>query len=102
MRGLIGAWAVGMGIIIWRQVHVSHHLPVPGTLLGVTGLFATLGVLGDVFPASESVIVMAAWGLDVAGFLNVLPKGLGGQIEQAQQAQNPLGGGQQPAAATGG
>ena len=91
-----------MGIIIWRQVHVSHHLPVPGTLLGVTGLFAALGIVADVFPASEQVIVMAAWGLDVAGFLNVLPKGLGGQIQQAQQAQNPLGGGQQPAPATGG
>ena len=85
--GLVAAWAAGEAISIWRQVHVSHHLPVPGELLGITGLFAALGVVSEVAPRAAGLITLTAWGLVLAGVLNVLPKGLGGQIQQTEQAQ---------------
>lgn len=95
-KSLVAAWLFGEAIVIWRLVHRDHHMPVPGELWGITGLFALLGGAAEIFPQAGTVIVMAAWGLDVAGFLNVLPRGLGGQISQAQKEQggggatNPL------------
>lgn len=84
MDGLTAAWLAGTGIVAWREVHSSGgHLPVPGALIGVTGLFAVLALLADVSPRSRPVITLAAWGLDVAGFLHVLPAGLFGQIQTA-------------------
>jgi len=94
-KSLVAAWLFGEAIVIWRLVHRDHHMPVPGELWGITGLFALLGGAAEIFPQAGQVIVMAAWGLDMAGFLNVLPKGLGGQINQTEKAQggatNPLG-----------
>lgn len=81
MNGLAGAWALGVGIVVWREVHASQHLPVPGALLGVTLLFGGLGVLASLSEQARPVIVLAAWGLDLAGLLNVLPGGLFGQIQ---------------------
>lgn len=83
-KGLAAAWIVGEALIVWRVVHSQHHIPVPGVLLGVSALFAGLAVAADVFPSAQQVIVLSAWGLDVAGFLNLWPKGLGGQVQQAQ------------------
>lgn len=87
MRGFTAAWLLGLGIVTWRQVHASHRPPVPGTLAGVTGLFAALATLGDVFPASQRTITLLAFGLDIAGLLNVLPAGLMGQITTAGNSQ---------------
>lgn len=82
-KGLAAAWLVGEALIIWRLVHNDHRLPVPGQLLGVSALFAGLAIAADVFPRAQQVIVLSAWGLDVAAFLNLWPKGLGGQIQHA-------------------
>lgn len=82
--GLAAAWLAGMGLVTWRMVHRDHRPPVPGALLGVTGLFAALALTADVFPATTPLVTVAAWGLDVAAFLNVVPEGLGGQIKQAE------------------
>lgn len=90
-RGLAAAWLVGEALIIWRIVHREHHLPAPGLLLGVSALFAGLAVAADVFPRAGQVIVLGAWGLDVAAFLNLWPQGLGGQVQQAEQ-QGQVGG----------
>jgi hypothetical protein len=81
--GLAGAWAVAMGISAWRQVKQSTHLPVPADLLAVTGLFAALALLSDISPAARPAIILAAWGLDVAGLLRVLPAGLMTEGNQA-------------------
>jgi hypothetical protein len=62
-------------------------MPVPAALLGVTGLFAALSLIGDISPAARPVVTLTAWGLDVAGFLNVLPAGLFGQVQAAQAAE---------------
>jgi len=89
MRGFLAAWVVGEGIYIWRAVHKSHHLPVPGILVGITGLFAAMAAAAEIFPGAEQVITLTAWGLDLAGFLNVLPAGLGGQIAKTEAEQPP-------------
>jgi hypothetical protein len=89
--GLLAAWLTAEAIIIWRLVHRDHQMPVPGELVAVTGLFAGLAVVADVFPASAPLITVGAWGLDVAGFLNLWPKGLGGQIQTAAATGTPGG-----------
>lgn len=82
-RGLAAAWLVGEALIIWRIVHREHHLPAPGVLLGVSALFAGLAVAADVFPQAEQVIVLSAFGLDIAALFNLWPAGLGGQVTRA-------------------
>lgn len=84
--GLVAAWAAGMAIVIWRQVHVHHHLPVPGTLVAISGLFAAGALVSDIWPATTPVITITFAGLDVAAFMNALPKGLSGQITTAEQS----------------
>lgn len=83
-RGLAAAWLLGEAIVIWRIVHREHHLPAPGLLLGISALFAGMAVAADVFPRAEQVIVLSAWGLDVAAILNLWPQGLGGEVQQAE------------------
>jgi hypothetical protein len=87
MGGLAAAWLLGEGIVIWREVRQSRHMPVPGNLLGVTGLFLGLALIGDIAPASRTVVTLIGFGLDVAGLMQVLPGGLFGQVQQAQQAE---------------
>lgn len=88
MGGLAGAWLVGVGIVAWREVHQSGHMPVPAALLGVTGLFAALSLIGEIAPASRRVVTLVGWGLDLAGLMNVLPAGLFGQIQTAQATES--------------
>ena len=85
MGGLASAWLLGTGIVFWRQVHNQHHMPVPGALVGVTALFAALALISDAAPRARGVIALAAWGLDIAGLLNVLPAGLFGEAQTAQE-----------------
>jgi uncharacterized YccA/Bax inhibitor family protein len=93
MRGFTAAWLLGLAVVTWKQVHASHHLPVPGALAGVTGLFAALGLVADISPSAAPVVTWAAWGLDLAGVLNILPAGLSGQISQSQTAETAAEGG---------
>lgn len=87
MGGFAAAWIVGEGIVIWRNVHKFHKPPVPGQLLGVTLLFAALGIVADSVPAAASTVTVLAWGLNVAGILNAWPKGLGGQAARVVAEQ---------------
>jgi hypothetical protein len=77
-------------------------MPVPGTLLGISALFAILGLTADVFPRAEPVITLAAFGLDIAALFSALPAGLGGQLNQAADASARAGAGgtQAPRTAT--
>lgn len=85
-RSLAAAWLAGEAITIWRMVHRDHRPPVPGALLGITGLFLALALVADIVPAAAGLVSVTAWGLDIAALLNVLPEGLGGQISQAEAA----------------
>lgn len=87
--GLLAAWLVGESLLIWRIVHRDHHMPVPGELIAVTGLFAGLAVIADVFPTTTGLVTVGAWGLDLAGFLNLWPAGLGGQVNTAVSTGTP-------------
>lgn len=87
MGGFAAAWIVGEGIVIWRNVHQYHKLPVPGQLLGVTLLFGALAIVADTVPAAAGVTTLLGWGLNVAGILNAWPKGLGGQAAQVISEQ---------------
>lgn len=85
-RSLTAAWLAGEAIVCWRMVHQSHRLPVPGALLGITGLFLAMALVSDIVPRAATLISLTAWGLDVAAFLNALPAGLAGQITQSEQS----------------
>lgn len=87
MGGLAGAWLAGTGLVAWREIKASGHMPVPGALAGVTILFAGLALIADLAPGSARVMTLLGWGLDVAGLLKVLPEGLYGQVAAAQASE---------------
>lgn len=87
MRGFVGAWLAGVSIVAWRQWNAQHHLPVPGALAGVSLLFAGMALLAEAVPASQQAVMWTAWGLDIAGLLNILPGGLGAQFGQLSKNQ---------------
>lgn len=87
MGGLAGAWLAGIAIVAWRESRQSGHMPVPAALLGVTGLFAALSLIGDISAPARPVVTVLGWGLDVAGLFQVLPGGLFGQVSRAQAAE---------------
>jgi hypothetical protein len=72
MGGLILAWAIGEGIIVWRSVAKEHHPPYPGQMLTATAIFALLAVLAEYEPARTAATAMA-FGLDIAVLMQVLP-----------------------------
>jgi hypothetical protein len=72
MRGVILAWGVGMGIIVYRSVVKEHQPPVPGQMLAATGLFAGLAALAEYQPAAAAAGLFA-FGVDVAVLMQVLP-----------------------------
>jgi hypothetical protein len=76
MRGLILAWVLGEGIIVYRSVTQNHAPPVPGTLIAPSGLFLLLALLAEYQPARLAATALA-FGVDVAALLNIW--GLGGE-----------------------
>jgi hypothetical protein len=78
--GLVLAWAVGEGIIIYRAVKVNHAPPMPGSLLAASGLFIMLGLLSEGGEGAGKLATALAWGFDVAAFLNLFPEITGGTV----------------------
>lgn len=72
MRGVILAWAGGMGIMIYRAAYKQHRPPVPGQMLAATGLFVALAALAEYQPAAAAATLMA-FGVDIAVLMQVLP-----------------------------
>jgi hypothetical protein len=66
--GIILAWLIGEGIIVWRSVAKNHRPPMPGTLLVSSGMFALLAVLAEYEPARGAATAIA-FGLDLAAYL---------------------------------
>jgi len=73
--GIILAWLIGEGIIVWRSVAKEHRPPMPGTLLASSGFFALLAVLAEYEPARPAATALA-FGLDLAAYLQA--PGFGG------------------------
>lgn len=72
MRGVILAWAAGMGIIIYRSAVKEHRPPVPGQMLAATGLFVGLAALSEYQPAAPAAALFG-FGVDLAILMQVLP-----------------------------
>ena len=93
MRGIVLAWAVGLGIFAWREAQLYHRPPVPGRILGGSLVFAALALAAEYEPARRAA-TLAAWGFDVAIVFKAGPqalvstKGFGSNLPS-----NPLGGG---------
>jgi hypothetical protein len=87
MGSLTAAWLLGTGIVAYRQVSVSHKPPVPGALLGITALFLGFALISDAAPGARRTVALVAWGLDIAGLLNVWPKGLSGELSGANASE---------------
>jgi hypothetical protein len=67
--GIILAWLIGEGIIVWKSVTKNHRPPMPGTLLVSSGEFALLALLAEYEPARPAATAIA-FGLDLAAFLS--------------------------------
>lgn len=74
MRGVILAWGLGMGIIVYRATFKAkpHQPPIPGQMLAATGLFALLAVLAEYEPAAFAATAFG-FGVDIAVLMQVLP-----------------------------
>ena len=77
MGGLVAAWAVGEGIIIFRSVKTSHAPPLPGQLIASSALFVMLALLAE-SDTARPLAVTLAWGFDLAALLNAWPSVTGG------------------------
>lgn len=89
MPGLIIAWAVGEGIIVWRGIR-QRKPPVPGDMLATSALFVALAALAEYQPARAAAVAMA-FGLDIAVLMQILP---GTSVGQGKPAAAAGGGGQ--------
>jgi hypothetical protein len=72
MGGLVLAWALGEGIVVYRWVKLKAP-PPPGALFMASVLFAGLAVVAEYQPARATATV-TAWALDLAILLQVLGK----------------------------
>lgn len=72
---MILAWAVGLGLMSWRDAQKYHKPPVPGRLIGASLVFIALALLAEYEPARRAA-VLAAWGFDLAVVFQIGPKQL--------------------------
>lgn len=70
MGGLVAAWLVGEGIIIYRSWKVNKVPPGPGQLALSSGVFVLLALLAEA-PSARTLATTLAWGFDIAAFMNV-------------------------------
>jgi hypothetical protein len=70
--GVTIAWGLGMGIITWRWAKAGAP-PTPGAYATASGFFA-LAVLLAAYPPARTAATLAAFGIDVAAFLQILGK----------------------------
>lgn len=75
MRGIVLAWAAGIGIMAWRTAQQHGKPVVPGRVLGASLVFAALALIAEA-PAATRPAVMAAWAFDVAVFFEAGPQAL--------------------------
>lgn len=85
MTGIILAWMVGEGLMIYNDVTRQKRPPLPAELLSTSGLFVLLALLGDKAPSLAATL---AWGFDAAAFLVLFSKatGAGAATGAAQQS----------------
>ena len=68
-RGVVIAWAVGEGIIVYRAIKLQRP-PLPSELLASSALFVALAIVGEAAPALATAL---AAGVDIAAYLQLFP-----------------------------
>jgi hypothetical protein len=91
MGGLVAAWAVGEGIIVYRAFKRTHAPPMPGMLLASSALFVMLGLLAE-SDTARPLAVALAWGFDLAAFMNLAPQITGGAAGAGKATAGASGG----------
>lgn len=74
MGGLVMAWLVGEGIIIYRSVQQRKTPPGPGQLALSSGVFVLLALLAEI-PQAKTAATMLAWGFNIAAYTNLVEVG---------------------------
>jgi hypothetical protein len=79
VRGVVVAWLAALSIITYRSIRDDHMPPVPGRLLGASGLFGLLALLAEYPPAATTAVALAV-GFDLAAAITpgAIPQGMGG------------------------
>jgi hypothetical protein len=78
--GLVAAWAIGEGIIVYRAIKANHAPPMPGAMLAASGLFVMLALLAEAGPGAARAATVLAFGFDAAAALNLFPEITGGNV----------------------
>jgi len=86
--GLVAAWAVGEGIIVYRAFKRTHAPPMPGQLLASSALFVMLALLAE-SDTARPLAVALAWGFDLAAWLDLAPQITGGGATAGKSATAP-------------
>jgi hypothetical protein len=73
MGGILLAWLVGEGILVYRWGKAGAP-PTPGALALSSGVFAGLALLGQA-PQARTFATVMAWGYDLALLLQVAGQG---------------------------
>ena len=85
------AWLVGEGIMVYRTYKKYHAPPGPGQLIWSSGLFVLLAFVATSEKA-RPVATIAAWGFDIAAFMNLYPPLTGpraGPSAQPRKSETP-------------
>jgi hypothetical protein len=83
-KGILLAWVTGMGLLTWRELQLSPwRPPPPARYAAASGLYVLLGAVAAYQPAAGAA-AMAAWGFDLALFLQVLPEQVARSTKQAK------------------
>jgi hypothetical protein len=83
-KGILLAWVTGMGLLTWRELQLSPwRPPPPARYAAASGLYALLGAVAVYQPAAGPA-AMAAWGFNLALFLQVLPEQVARSTKKAK------------------
>lgn len=91
MRGIVLAWAVGLGVMAWREAQEFHRPPVPGRILGASLVYVLLALAAEYQPAARAAVV-TAWGFDLAVIFKAGPAQLTSTRGFRTNTQSPLPG----------
>lgn len=76
-RGILLAWAAGLGVITWRGVKIDRKPVPPGRYAAASGVYVLLALVAEYQPAAP-VAALMAWGFNLAVFLQLFPEQVSG------------------------
>jgi hypothetical protein len=88
MPGIVLAWLVGEGMVVYRAYKNEKRPVLPGQLLASSAVFAVCGLIAEA-PGAAFLGAAMAWGFDVALFLESGPAWLSGATKDVSKATAP-------------